>query len=79
MKDPEPPDVIKNKILNTVANLAWLFVEAHRQNDPDVKPGMIEEAVRDKAITIDEISAFFSKHVTDLIQSRMKKGQDEAI
>ena len=79
MKEPEPPEVIKTKILNTVANLAYEFVENHRQNDPDVKPGMIEDAVRDKVITIDEINYTFAKHVIELIQSRMRMGQDEAI
>lgn len=79
MKDPDPPEVIKTKILNTVANLAYAFMENHRQNDPDVKPGMIEEAVRDGVLTIDEINYTFAKHVIELIQSRMKKGQDEAI
>ncbi len=54
---------MKQNILNTISDLAGSFLYYDRKEDESLPRGVIEKAVKDGVITIDEMVAEFRKHL----------------
>lgn len=61
-------DSRRQDILNTVEDMMSDFLYYDRKEDETLPVGAIEEAVAQNEISVDEIAAFFAKHLTEALK-----------
>ena len=54
---------MKENIKNTISDLVGSFLYYDRKEDEDLPRGAIEQAIKDKVITIEEIVKIFSSEL----------------
>jgi len=64
-QDEDPEEFIRQKILDTVEDLASQFLYYDRKEDDDLPQGRIEQAIRDEDITLDEIVQHFREQLAE--------------